>query len=261
MKNALRSIAAVLSFATLFNQFAHAARMQNSTAAPDTTAQSAPIEQSSPTPPPPGSAVPVQQIVSAHTVFLTNSGSDPNFPIDPTTSYNDVSTALQAWGRFRLVNSPEQADLIFQLRGVAPITDVTGGRGGVYSITSPAFQLTLVDPKTNVALWTITSPVNLAGGGQVLERWTSLSITNLISRIKVLSNEPLSDVETANLTTVPPDHRRRTFLILVGVGVGAAVVGSVVLHHEFENSLSSQKASQDQFCQAHNIPLSMCAGG
>lgn len=261
MKNALRSIAAVLSFATLFNQFAHAARMQNSTAAPDTAVQSAPIEQSSPATPPPGSAVPVQQIVSAHRVFLSNAGSDPNFPIDPTTSYNDVSAALQSWGRFQLVNSPEQADLIFQLHGVAPITDVTGGRGGVYSVTSPAFQLTFVDPKTNINLWTITSPVNLAGRGQTLERWTSLSIANLISRIKVLSNEPLSDVETANLTTVPPDHRLRTFLILGGVAAGAAVVGAVVIHHEFENSLSSQKASQDQFCQTHNIPLSECAGG
>ncbi|AEU38135.1 hypothetical protein [Granulicella mallensis] len=261
MKNALRSIAAVLSFATLFNQFAHAARMQNSTAAPDTTTQSAPIEQSSPATPPPGSAVPVQQIVSAHTVFLSNAGSDPNFPIDPTTSYNDVSSALQSWGRFQLVNSPEQADLIFQLRGVAPITAVAETSDNVYSITSPAFQLTLVDPRTNINLWTITSPVNLAGEGRALERWTSISITNLISRIKVLSNEPLSDVETANLTTVPPNHRLRTFLILGGIGVGAAVAGSVVLHHEFENSLSSQKTSQDQFCQAHNIPLSMCAGG
>src|SRR3984957_18385996 len=58
-------------------------------------------------------------------------------------------------GRYKLVNSPEQADLVFQLRNIAPITDATGNHGGVYSVTSPAFQLTILDPKSNIALWTI----------------------------------------------------------------------------------------------------------
>src|SRR5580704_4267336 len=70
------------------------------------------------------------QIHQAQTIFLTNSGSDPNFPIDATKAYNDIYAALQTWGRYKLVNSPDQADLVFELKGIDPITDLGGYRGG-----------------------------------------------------------------------------------------------------------------------------------
>jgi hypothetical protein len=201
------------------------------------------------------------QIQQAQTIFLTNSGSDPNFPIDETKAYNDIYAALQTWGRYKLVNAPEQADLVFQLRDIAPITDVSGNRGGVYSVTSPAFQLTILDPKSNIAIWTITSPVNVTGKNQVLARWVSISGTNLVSRIKVVADVPLSPAETADLTTFPKYHATRTVLILAGVGVAAAVAGALILHHEYENGLTNMKASQDSFCSANHIPLSECPGG
>jgi hypothetical protein len=201
------------------------------------------------------------QIQQAHTVFLTNSASDPNFPIDETKAFNDIYAALQAWGHYQLVNSPEQADLVFQLRDIAPITDVTGNDGGVYSYTSPAFQLTILDPRSNIALWTIISPVNLTGKNQVFARWVSNSETNLVSRVKVVAGQPLTPDETTDLTTVPNYHHVRTGLIIAGLVVGTGVAGGLILHHLFENSLADQKASQDAFCKANNIPLSECAGG
>jgi hypothetical protein len=201
------------------------------------------------------------QIHQAQTIFLTNSGSDPNFPIDATKAYNDIYAALQTWGRYKLVNSLDQADLVFQLKGIAPITDVSGNRGGVYSVTSPAFQVTILDPKANISLWTITSPVNVRGKNQVLARWVSISETNLLSRIKVVAGQPLSPDETTDLTTVPKYHNTRTLLIVGGVVVGAAVAVGLIAHHEFENGLANQKASQDAFCAANNIPPSLCAGG
>jgi hypothetical protein len=208
----------------------------------------------------PAAPVP-SQIQQAQTIFLANSGSDPNFPIDETKAYNDIYSALQTWGRYKLVNSPDQADLVFQLKGIAPITDVSGNRGGVYSVTSPAFQVAILDPKSHIALWTITSPVNVKGKNQVLARWVSIAETNLVSRIKVVADQPLSPDETADLTTVPKYHSARTAVILIGVVGGAAVAGVLIAHHEFDNSLANQKASQDAFCSANNIPLSQCAGG
>jgi hypothetical protein len=201
------------------------------------------------------------QIQQAQTIFLTNSGSDPHFPIDAAKAYNDIYAALQTWGRYKLVNSPDQADLVFQLKGIAPITDVSGNRGGVYSVTSAAFHITIRDPKSNVALWTITSPVTVTGKNQVLARWVSISETNLLSRVKVVAGQPLSQDETADLTTVPKYHGARTLLIVFGVVGGAAIAGGLIAHHEFENGLANQKASQDAFCAANNIPPSLCAGG
>jgi hypothetical protein len=201
------------------------------------------------------------QIQQAQTIFLTNSGSDPNFPIDATKSYNDIYAALQTWDRYKLVNTPEQGDLVFQLRGIAPVTDVTGNRGGLYSITSPAFQLTILDPKSNIALWTITSPVNVTGKNQVLAHWVSISETNLVSRIKVVADQSLSPDETADLTTVPQYHSAKAALLVVGAFVGTAVAGGFIMYHLHENALANMKASQDAFCTANNIPLSECAGG
>ena len=219
------------------------------------TVQTARAQQTTPAAPVPS------QIQQAQTIFLTNSGSDPNFPIDATKAYNDIYAALQTWGRYKLVNSPDQADLVFQLKGIAPITDVSGNRGGVYSITSPAFQFTILDPKSNIALWTITSPVNVTGKNQVLARWVSISETNLVSRVKVVADQSLSPDETADLTTVPKYHSARTLLIVTGAFVGAAVAGGLIMYHLHENALANMKASQDAFCTANNIPLSQCAGG
>jgi hypothetical protein len=208
----------------------------------------------------PAAPVP-SQIQQAQTIFLTNSGSDPNFPIDATKAYNDIYAALQTWGRYKLVNSPGQADLVFELKGIAPITDSSGNRSGVYTVTSPAFQITILDPKSNIALWTITSPVTVTGKNQVLARWVSISETNLVSRVKVVADQSLSPDETTDLTTVPKFHNGRTALIVVGAFAGAAVAGGLIMYHLHENALANMKASQDAFCTANHIPLSQCAGG
>jgi hypothetical protein len=249
MKNVARTIALLLAYVLTFQQLAHAARPSRKLTA---------LQLQADTP----AAAPVPaQIAAAHTVFLANSGADASFPIDAGTTYNAVYAALKSWGRYQLVDSPAAADLVFQLRDIAPITDVTGNRGGVYSVTSPAYQLTVLDPHTNLPLWTITSPVNLAGRGQTLTRWEALSVTNLVSRVKVLAAQPLTAAETADLTTVPKRHGTVFALVLIGTFVGVGVGGGILLHDKFNAAVANQKAQQDAFCAAHNIPLSECAGG
>jgi hypothetical protein len=245
-KHALCSIV-LLSLVFPVASFAQVAKLPNALAAAQAVTQ--------PAPPPPA------QIASAHTVFLTKGSDDPNFPIDSTQSYNDLYAALKAWGHYQLVSAPDQADLVFQLRGVAPIAGVAGVNGTVSSYTSPAFQLYLRDPKSNVVLWTITSPVTLAGRNQTFARWVSISETNLVSRIKVLDGQPLFAAETNDLTTFPKLHSGRNALIFVGLAVGFGVGGGLLLHHLYENGVANGKAQQDAFCNANHIPLSECAGG
>ena len=255
LRNTIRSIAAILSFAFLLNQFAYAAALPD-TQTPTQTAPAAAPQTPAPQPPAPAPA----QIAAAHTIFLNNAGADANFPLSGEESYNDVYAALQAWNHYQLVSTPAQADLILQLRGIAPITDIVGDRGGTYSLTSPAFQLIFKDRKTGTALWTITSPVTIVGKKEVRDRWTSLAITNLISRIKVLANQPLTATESTDLTTVPKNHYKRNAILIVSGVVAVGAVSAIVLHHEYENSLANQKQQQINFCNAHGIPLSECAG-
>lgn len=249
MKQIVRLIAIFLCLVLSTNQFDLPALAQSPTPAP---ANAPALSSYAPVP---------AQIAASHTVFLSNLGTDTSFPVDATQAYNDIYKALTTWGRYQLVSSPDQADLIFQLRGVSTLTTYSGGHGTTYTVNNPAFQLTIVDPKSNVTLWTITSPVALAGSKQTLARWLAISETNLVSRIKVVSGAQLNPAETADLTTVPNYHHGRTALILVASVVAFGVGGGLLLHHLYEDSLSSQKASQDAFCSANNIPLSECAGG
>jgi hypothetical protein len=228
----LRTISAALSIALLFNQCADLATAQT-TSAPPPPAQTAP---------PPQAPVPAQ-IVAAHTVFLVNNGADANFPTSADIAYNNVYNALLAWGHFQLVTSPDQADLIFQLRDTAPITGVYGDRAGTYAINTPAFRLSIKDPKTNVTLWTITSPAVVAGFRASRERWFNIAVTNLVSRVKVLANQPLSGIETADLTLNPYPHRRALAITLIAVGLGSGVAVALIAKHAFDKKVANQNAT------------------
>jgi hypothetical protein len=224
-------------------QQANQQAMQAAQAATDDTATPpAPTRWPAPVALSPNAPVPAQ-IATARTVFLTNAGADANFPLDETQAYNSVLASLQSWGHYRFVNMPAQADLVFQLHDIAPITQLTGNRGGVYSVTSPAFQLTVIDPRTNLALWTVTSPVYAAGNKTARERWLALSVANLTSRIKVLAGTPLTPAETASLTQAPKDHRLLFFLILSGVLAGAAIGTGIILKDKYDNNVAKQNAA------------------
>ena len=228
----LRAISALLSLSILFNQSVHAATFHQTPAATQT-----------PQPPPPPQAPVPTQIAAAHNIFLVNNGADTNFPLAASDAYNQVYAALQAWGHFQLVTSPDQADLVFQLRGIAPVTGVTGDSHNVYSINSPAFQLAIKDPNTNVTLWTINSPVEVAGNKTARAHWLDIAVTNLVSRVKVLANQPLSEAETADLTTYPHHHGTGFAIAIIAITAGAAVATGLIMRHEFDNKVANQNAT------------------
>ena len=190
------------------------------------------------------------QITSAHRIFLSNDGADTDFPGTAEEAYTAVFNALKSWGHYELVSSPDQADLLFKLHEAAPVTGVVGGGEGYasYAITSPAFQLTISDAHTGAHLWTVTSPVNLSYKRRDRARWYGLSVTNLISRVKVVSGGPLTPTETADLTTIPP--RSHAILYFVGGLTAAGVGGGLLLKHEYDQSVADQNA---KLCQQNPV--------
>ena len=123
-------------------------------------------------------------------------------------------------------------------------------------------SLTIVDPKTQLALWTITSPVYLAGKKQVYANWVSLSESNLVSRIKVIAGQPLTSAEQADLTTIPKNHYGRNAIIATSALLAARDwrrCSSCTT--SMETRWRTQRRQQDAFCTANHIPLNECAGG
>jgi hypothetical protein len=62
------------------------------------------------------------------------------------SAYDGLYAALKDWGRFELVLTPADADLVFQIHVLCP--SIKEGH--------PVLELQILDPKTRIALWGFT---------------------------------------------------------------------------------------------------------
>jgi len=102
------------------------------------------------------------QILSAKKVFIANAGGDetryddPLYSGGPDRPYNEFYAAIKTWGRYELVDTPADADLVFEIR----LTVFRLRHERVLSEDSPEsdpqFRIVIRDPKTHQALWGLT---------------------------------------------------------------------------------------------------------
>jgi hypothetical protein len=114
-------------------------------------------EQKDPAPVP---AAPVPaQILTAKRVFISNLGAEFDFKNEftggPNRYYNQFYTAMKDWGRYELVATPAEGDLIFEIH----LTHLDAETAAAYW---PVFKLVIVDPKSHVVLWAFTEYLPLA---------------------------------------------------------------------------------------------------
>lgn len=115
------------------------------------------------------------QITTAKKAFISNVGVEDGvipavFSGGPDRPYNQFYTAMKTWGRYQLVGSPADADVVLEIRIRAPLDLVsnyspTPARGLQYTPAGsrvPQFQLTILDPKTRIVLWNLTEYVEFA---------------------------------------------------------------------------------------------------
>ena len=123
------------------------------------TFTSSPARANTPTPPPPPQQPSHQDVITrvtgAKNIFLSNAGGNNYFNGQitggPNASYNELYAALQQWGYFHLVDTPAQADLIFQIRGAETMPELrTAAPGNIIPQQHPPmFELTILDPHTD----------------------------------------------------------------------------------------------------------------
>jgi hypothetical protein len=109
------------------------------------------------------------QIYTAKKVFVSNAGDETvgEFSGGPERAYKQLYTALKSWGRYELVATPSDAELILEISVVTRILGetVSGGGGQMVSnrtIKDPQLHLTVRDVKTLVLLWTYIEHVQEA---------------------------------------------------------------------------------------------------
>lgn len=131
------------------------------------------------------------QIITAKKVFISNGGVDATSLAafrrakEPNEPYNQFYIAMKNWGRYELVGTAGEADLVLQLRFSAPVSDCV-------KLTSYQPQLTLgiFDTKTHFRLWTVTEPVEGAYRKATWDKNVKQGIASLIADLAQLVTQP-----------------------------------------------------------------------
>jgi hypothetical protein len=107
-------------------------------------------------------------ILAAKKVFIANGGGDeslfdtPQYSGGPDRLYNEFYAAMKSWGRYELVSTPGEADLVFEIRltMLEPMqSEPLGGQNPRYD---SQFRLVIRDVKTHETLWGLTEHAQAA---------------------------------------------------------------------------------------------------
>jgi hypothetical protein len=100
--------------------------------------------------PMPSAPIPAQ-VLAAKKVFISNGGDDdwtiPRQIHTPSLTYNQFYADIKNWGKYELMSSPADADVVFEIRS--------------YDSREAGLQvhLAILDPKTHITLWSLTQGV------------------------------------------------------------------------------------------------------
>jgi hypothetical protein len=132
-------------------------------------------------------------IVNAKKIFLSNGGGS-------NLAYDAFYSKMKEWGRYEIVGSPEDADLIVELsyrvedKGtrVWSSTNTYNNTTQVYSkhVVDPQLILAIYDAKTKDSLWSETDHRRLAGREKNREKETVNSAQRLVDDLKTRVTVP-----------------------------------------------------------------------
>ena len=211
-----------------------------------------------------------RQIVTAHRVFISNAGSETygaatydrltRYDGGPNRLYTDFYAALSDWGRLEIVDAPAQADVVYAVRFENPIVDKQDAHDFVYD---PQIQLTLLDPTTQIVLWTITEHIEpaftRAGDNANFDR----AVARLVDRLRALT-EGTPDIVARAIQSpaIPPGvERARRFR---HAGVGALVgltIGSLVQMNSIVRACTPEPCSRPPSAMRNFLFVDLAAMG
>lgn len=183
------------------------------------------------------------QVLNARAVFVGNGGSESygaesyfrltKYDGGPNRAYNSFYNALEGWGHYELVSSTRDADVSFVIRFANPVVDRTPGsgtdRGPEYWVYDPQLDLSINDPRTGLALWTITEHIEPGSNRTADNRHFDEAVTRLVGDLQRLILTPETAAVSQNV--IPPGavrlevRRRRLAHAFIGGALGGAIGG------------------------------------
>jgi hypothetical protein len=127
------------------------------------------------------------QLLTAKKVFVSNAGMDARAVEafqklgDPNHPYNLFYASMKSWGRYELVGSPAEADLVAEIRFNIPIADCDK-----IVAFAPQFEVVILDSRTHFVLWTLTGPIQGAWRKGTLNKNINSAMTHMMADFRNL---------------------------------------------------------------------------
>jgi len=108
------------------------------------------------------------QIFAAKKVFIANGGGDElgyeaaTYSGGPDRAYNEFYAVMKAWGRYELVASPGEADVVFEMRFIVFQPEHARGLAEDDPATDAQMRLVIRDAKSREKLWGLTAHARAA---------------------------------------------------------------------------------------------------
>jgi hypothetical protein len=180
--------------------------------------------------PAPGAPVP-PQILSAQAVFVSNGGGGnyfDGFTGGSNRAYNTLYAELQRSNRYQLVSSPSQADLIFEIRGIAPAVSYGDTVGN-----NPQLILSIIDPKTRAVLWTTNANVRAFGRQKRRDQGLDQSVAVVLNKFSEVTGQSLtpSQAKAVRDNSRMPSAAKIFLFVGIAATAGLAIYGIYRVTH------------------------------
>jgi len=134
-------------------------------------------------------------IAAAKTIFVSNAGADSGLFPEPFTGdadrpYTEFCAALKATGNYTLVGDPAQADLVLELRLVAPYGPSEANKQKGASDPLPMFHLVIYDGKTHYILWAVTDSIEIAYLQKTHDKNFDMALTEVLDQFLKIAGKP-----------------------------------------------------------------------
>lgn len=116
------------------------------------------------------------QILAARKIFISNASAEcPTFFCTaPDEPYNEFYFGMKTWGKYELVETPAEADLVIEIHFAAPANGL------------PHLQLVILDPKTRMALWTLDERLGSAARSSSGRKNFHKAMSSLVNDVEKL---------------------------------------------------------------------------
>lgn len=168
-----------------------------------------------------GAAPVPPQLMTAHAVFVSNGGGSNYFDMfdgGPNRAYNSFYSEVKKTGRYELVSSPSAADVIFEIRAIAPA--VSWNDTPSYN---PQVVLTVRDPKTSAVLWTASANVRAIGTKGRRDKQFDQCVAVLVDELAQVTGQPLTEAQTKAIDSNSRMSTGAKVFLFSAIGAGAAL--------------------------------------